>query len=121
MAANKKPSYEAPLAVVTLLLLIYWFYRIDWLIPTALILALAVLLFKPVARALNFAWERLIAAIGWINSRVLLGTIFFILLTPMAWLARLFRGDQLGLKNKSDSFFEVREHSFEPKDLENPW
>jgi hypothetical protein len=44
------------------------------------------------------AWMALVSPIGWIVSRVILGTVFYGLFTPFALTFRLMGRDALGLK-----------------------
>ncbi len=113
--------YEALLAIVTALVLVYWFTELRIFLNIALVLALAGLLVKAVARGVDWLWQTLTRAIGWVSSRLLLGAVFFLFLTPIAWLYRRFSGDNLKLRRQKDSYFFVREHEFEGKDLGHPW
>lgn len=117
---NSTP-YEALLAIVTALALVYWFTELRIFLNIALALALAGLLVKAVARGVDWLWQTLTRAIGWVSSRLLLGAVFFLFLTPIAWLYRRFTGDPLKLHRQKDSYFFVREHEFEGKDLRHPW
>ncbi len=67
-------------------------------------------------------WFGLAHVLGWVNSRILLSLIYFLILTPIALLYRIFTGDQLHFKSPpKDTMFVEREHNFTSKDLENPW
>ena len=52
-------------------------------------------------------WMKFAAALGWINTRILLGIIFFGIFTPMALILRLIRKDLLSVNwnRKSDSYW----------------
>ena len=50
---------------------------------------LLALISPPATLWLRALWLRLAAALGWVNSRILLTVIFFVLLTPIALLRRL--------------------------------
>jgi hypothetical protein len=48
--------------------------------------------------------------------------MYFIILTPIAFLYRLFSGANLMKTDpEKDSYFIDRKHIFTSKDLENPW
>ncbi len=117
---NNTP-YEALLAIVTALVLAYWFTELRIFLNIALVLALAGLLVKAVARGVDWLWQTLTRALGWVSSRLLLGAVFFLFLTPIAWLYRRFSGDNLKLRRQKDSYFFVREQEYEGKDLRHPW
>lgn len=60
----------------------------------------------PRVLALPYAsWMRLGTLLGWVNTRVLLGVMFFVVVTPIAILGRLFGHDPLdrGKRSKRSS------------------
>jgi hypothetical protein len=71
-------------------------------------------LFKPVLLGpLNRTWHRLGVALGRIVSPMVLGAIFFFLLTPIAMLMRAFGRDVLRLHSRSGtapSYWVRRDH-----------
>ena len=55
-------------------------------------------------------WMELGNALGWINSRIILGLVFLFVLQPIALIMRLLGYDPLrGNKNDSSSYREVKE------------
>jgi hypothetical protein len=69
------------------------------------------LLLKPIF----VGWMILAFPIAWIVSLVLLGTIFFMVITPIGFMMRLLGHDPLRLKAaKQDSYWEVRKHHDDP-------
>ena len=88
-------------------------------------LLLAVALFvKPVARWVALAWLKLAEVLGAVNSRVILGAIFFLFLTPIAVLARATRGDFLHLRRRAGadrSYWQSRGHAYTAGDLTKLW
>jgi hypothetical protein len=73
------------------------------------------------AKWIHWGWMGLAKVLGFINSHIILGVVFFFLLTPLALLRKLTRKDTLQLRKRGDSYFSVREQVYEGKDLENPW
>ena len=125
MSTNKAQSspYEAVLAITFGLLLVHYFFFPEeprWLVGIMLF-ALLNLLSSTLAGWVGFAWERLTLGIGWFMSRVLFSVIFFVLLTPIAWLQRLFRKDTFYKSPDNTSYFIDRDHQYSRKDVENPW
>ncbi len=49
-------------------------------------------------RPLHFVWMKLATALGWVNTRIILAILFFLIFTPLALLRRLLRKDPLGLR-----------------------
>ena len=44
-------------------------------------------------------WMKAGAMLGWVNTRIILGVVFFVVLTPIGLLMRLFGKDSLGLES----------------------
>ena len=59
----------------------------------------AALLVPALLRPLNFLWFKFGLLLGKIISPIVLGVIFFLIITPIALLMRLFGRDELQLKN----------------------
>ena len=77
---------------------------------------------KAFASILTAGWGKLIAGIGFVNSRILLSLIFFVVLLPVSLLSRVFRKDSLlQLKKNDKSYFTERNHTYVGKDMENTW
>ena len=79
---------------------------------------------SPVAANFIYKWWMKFAQfMGNINSKVLLTIIFFVFLTPLAFLYRLFGKDPLQLKRnlKKPSYFINRNHTYTKEDLEKMW
>ena len=56
-------------------------------------------------------WMKLGNALGWLNSRIILGLVFLVVLQPIAFIMRLFGYDPLRqskLERKKDSFREIK-------------
>lgn len=79
-------------------------------------------LFVPfVADLIAYGWEKLTELLGWINSRIILVLVYFLVLTPFSMVYRVFNKDNLGLKRKKNSYYHKRSYSYKKKDLENIW
>jgi hypothetical protein len=94
-----------------------------FLAAAALLLALG-LFVKPAGALIARAWLRFGGALGAVNSRIILGAIFYLFLTPIALLARLTRGDFLHLKKRPGadrSYWHARDHAYTAADISNLW
>lgn len=67
-------------------------------------------------------WMRFGHAIGWVNTRIILGLVFYIMILPMGLIMRMFGNDPMARKfDKSVSSYRVKAMS-EPKErLERPY
>lgn len=113
--------YETILALVVVLIGLFYIFDWKWAPYVALGLGLSSLIIKPLARLVHRLWTKLTHAVGFVMTHVLLSGVFFLILTPMAFLYRLFNKDKLMNKKGKDSYFHVRDHAYEKKDLKNTW
>lgn len=66
------------------------------------------------------AWMVLGHMLGWINSRIILGLVFFVVVTPTALLMRLFGKNLLGLKRRgASSYWVQRDRNWTPDSMRN--
>ena len=67
-----------------------------WVLASLGVALIAAGLFvPPAARAFHLVWMRLAHALGWINSRILLALIFYLVITPVGLVQRLAGRDAL--------------------------
>ena len=67
------------------------------------------------------AWFKLADILGFVMSKVILGTLFLVVLLPIALMAKIFRKDIMMMKKDYPSYFIEKHMVYKPKDLENPW
>lgn len=65
----------------------------------------------PLVRPVYLGWMKFAFVLGWINTRILLGVFFYLILTPIGLLMRLFGRDFLDEKIEKDraSYWTRRE------------
>jgi hypothetical protein len=88
----------------------------------ALVIGLAGVLSFYLSEKIHWVWNKLSLVLGAVSNRVLLGIVFFLVVTPMALIRRM-RGKD-GLRRfdaRATSNFSRREQVFEKKDLEKVW
>lgn len=87
--------------VVELISLSGIFIGLGYIFPTPL---------KPI----YFTWMIFAVIIGWVMTRVVLSLIFFLIISPIGLLAKIFRKDFLKLKiKKEDSYWNHRDRFIE--------
>ena len=94
-----------------------------FLAAAALLLAVG-LFIKPAGALIARAWLKFGGLLGAVNSRILLGAIFYLFLTPIAFLARLTRGDFLRLRKGEGagrSYWHERNHAYTAEDIGKLW
>ncbi|MDR9415209.1 MAG: SxtJ family membrane protein [Gracilimonas sp.] len=111
---------KTQLVMVTGLLVLGWLFSSIYLVYAAGIVGLLSFI-SPIGNRIVWGWYKLAEGLGWFNSRVLLSLVYFLIVTPIALLFRLFGNDPLRLKDNKGSLFEFRVHTYKKEDLENPW
>ena len=115
---------DSGLALVLIFLICHQIWKLPSLVLLAIIFLIVTmtypLIFQPFARL----WFGLSTALGTVVSKLLLSVMFYGLVLPVGLVRRLIGKDSMQLnswKNGTESVFRVREHHFEPKDLEHPY
>ena len=124
MKLNHKKNLEAILAICVGLLVFFWIFGNHYFLIASTVIGVAGLLSSFLAEKIAWFWYKLAAVLGKINGFILLTILFYLILTPIALLSKLFKKDELQLKKKNNSnasYFVERNHSYSKKDLENPW
>jgi hypothetical protein len=126
---QSQDRFKTILVIVTGLLGISWYLASrgkqqasDILFKISFFIGLVSIFIPIAAKGIEWFWFKLALGLGWINSRILLSVIYFVVLLPIAWLSRLFTKDPLMLRrDNSTSMFVTRNHQYTKKDLENIW
>lgn len=108
--------------VLTLVSLIgYLRFNIKWLIYLPLILLVISILSRKVTCFIGEVWMSFSYYFGIVMNCIIMGILFYIVLTPLSFFQRLTGGNHILKKEKSNSYFHVREHYFNKNDIEKPW
>jgi len=80
-------------------------------------------LFVPVAlRPVYATWMKIGHGIGWVNTRIILGVLFFVLVLPMGLIMRLFGNDPMARKrDESAPSYRIKSISEAKDRLEKPY
>ena len=93
-----------------------------WPWALGLILAASGALAPTILRYPYLAWDRVGQALGWVNSRIVLNLLFFLIFSPAAVLARLTRWDPMKRKFAPDQpTYRVRCDPASPTSMEKPY
>src|SRR6267378_5486837 len=114
-------NVRAELAIVIGFLFLYFIFKWPPFVTISFALGLC-FLFLPSRWIVLFMklWWGLTEFIGRINSWILLTLIFYIFLTPLSWLFRLTKKNQMTTKPEGSSFVN-RNHTYQATDLEKLW
>ena len=113
-------TLAGPCAALLALYLATRWRPLPWL---AAALALAALLSARLAAAAAGLWLAFAGRLGGFNARLLLGLVYFLALTPVALLRRLFEKDPLGRDRDpaAGSYFRAAGRTYSAADLEKTW
>lgn len=118
---NDKDTPKTQLIIVVGLLVLAMILRNDRFVYASLGIGLSCLIFPAFGYWLVWAWYKLAELLSKVMNPLILGLMYFLFISPIAILFRLFGNDPMRLKDKKGSLFEIREHSYKKEDLENPW
>lgn len=83
----------------------------------AVLLVFTGLLVPPLAKTFHKIWYRLAFALGWVNSRILLTIVYFLIMVPYGLLSRLFGRDPLNIRRPTGgSYWQKREKTRQTHD-----
>lgn len=96
--------------------------KYDWMLYVALSVGALGAMSSFLAEKIDWIWTK----IGWILSKIvpniIMTLIFFLVLTPTAFLSRLFgKKDPMDLKNSASSLFKTKSSTFTKESFEKPW
>jgi len=116
-----KKINQAKKVIVVGLLLLSLVFTTWFLVYIAFALALIFLVSKKAGNFIVKWWFKFAEVLGWINSRILLTLIYFLILVPTAMLRKIVGKQTLMLKKPKKSTFVSRNHTYVPKDLKYGW
>jgi hypothetical protein len=121
---SESEKTKAQLVIVTGLVVLYFIFKSRY--PYFLIAAAAVgvlsIAVPVIGDLIVKGWYKIAEVLGAINGRILLSAVFFIVLFPVAAIAKLSKKNPLNLKREAkDSVFTERNHKYSAKDLEQVW
>jgi ABC-type uncharacterized transport system permease subunit len=120
----KNQARDAGLALLLILLLIIYFSEnLSLMVPSIAVLVLVIVwptVFSPFA----LLWFGLSNILGAIVSKLILTTLFFLIVTPVGLFMRALGKDSMRLKDwksRPDSVLLERNHIYTKKDFEKPY
>ncbi len=112
------------LVITVGLLVFYLIFKKPWLLTAALVLGLIGVFSNYLSEKITLGWMKIAEVLGRINATILLSVVFFLFVTPIAFLRKvLTKKDALYLRDARNqpSIYEERNHAYTAKDLENTW
>ncbi len=91
---------------------------------SGLISAVSALFFQPLIKPVYIVMMKVAHVLGWINSRILLGLIFYIMITPTGIIMKAVGKDILNKKiepDREDYWIKKEEMNFDKNSYENQY
>lgn len=94
----------------------------NWMLYVSLIVGTLGTMSTFMGEKIDWIWTKL----GWILSKIvpniILTIIFYLVLSPTAFLSRLFgKKDPMDMKNQAVSLFKLKDSPFSRESFEKPW
>ena len=123
MSMKETNQAQTILSIVVGFLALHYIFGGIYFLPAALIIGVLSLISDGFAHLISQAWAKFAMVLGRINGNILLTLVFFIFLTPVAFLMRIFKkGDALKLKKQNaNTVYVTRDHTYTKSDLANIW
>jgi hypothetical protein len=125
MGMMKKDPLSALKSVLVIsmgLILLSMIFHWKWAIIASFFIGISGVLSGYFAEKIHYLWMKLAFLMNLVFSNLFLALVFYVILTPIALLYRLFRReDALLLKRNPGSTFTIKQRTFNADDFVNPW
>ncbi len=93
-----------------------------WPFIAAVVFAVVALIRPVLLGPVNSVWLKISDVLGWVNTRLVMGIMFFLLIAPIGILMRLFGKDTLNNKlSEKESSYRIITKVRDKKHLEKPF
>lgn len=109
------------LTIIVGFLVLFLFTKWLWIIYAMTTIGVISLISTKATAGIVFLWMGLSRVLSYIIPNILLGAIFFLILTPFALISRLLNQSELVLKNETTSLWETEDRAIERDSFEKSW
>lgn len=118
----KKDTTKSTILVISMgFLVLHLAFSWQWAVIVSLIVGVIGIVSSYLSSKIELAWMKLAQLLGYIVPNILLCIVFFLFLTPISILFRLFNKDVLMLSNEYDSYFIDIDKEIDKKNFEKVW
>jgi hypothetical protein len=122
MKNTKSNTSLTVLTIITGLGIVYYFTKLEWFLWVALALGVLSVASRVIRDLIHFIWMKFADVLGLIIPKIVLGLIFYLILTPLGVISRLISPNELLLtKNNKPSTFIHTDKKFTKEFFEKPW
>ncbi len=118
----KSEPIKTVLVITVGMMVIYLITKLQWALYISVSVGILGVLSDYLAKKIDYVWMKLTWILSLIMPNILLSIIFYIFLTPVALLSRVFgEKNPLSLKNTSSTLFKDSNKKFDKASFEKPW
>ncbi len=118
----KSNPTKTVLTITVGFLVVYLITKWQWSLTVASVVGLAGLFSDYLASKIEWVWMKITYVLSLIVPNILLSILFYLILFPIALLAKLFsKKNFLQLKNIENTTWFTERKVFDSKSMENPW
>ncbi len=119
--ADRKKDLETMAVMAAGFLVLYFIFSLKTFLIISFVLLFIGIFFIRLSNIINKVWTKFAHVLGLINSKIILTIIFFIIVTPIALLRKLFRKFNKKDINNKHSNYHTRDHIYIVEDFEKMW
>jgi len=115
---------SAVLVVAIFSLLLPWIFSHgmpQWPWIVAAVLVVWALIMPATLYVVYVPWMKIGGVLGYVNTRILLGAVFYLMITPIGFVARVFGSSNIKSHDTNESSFRVDSHKPDESHMENPY
>ena len=124
MSAQPKsinPS-KTVLVITVGFLVLFFFSKQNAFLYVALGVGVLGALSSCLAEKIDWIWTKIGWVLSFIVPNIIMTLVFYVVLTPTAFLSRIFgESDPMDLKNSRSSLFKKKDTTFSKESFEKPW
>lgn len=118
---HKSDPIRTTLVITVGFIVVFIATQLKWAIVVSLCVGVFGLLSDRMASLIDFVWMKLARILSMVVPNIVLSAVFYLVLTPIAILSRIGRGNSLNLKNTEKSLFKKCIKDYDEKSFEHPW
>ena len=120
---KKEKTLENMLILSAASLAGYFIFKKNWFLPVSFCFLLLGAIGGRPAYWIAYGWDKFAVFIGRVNSRIILTLLFYLFLTPVSFLFRLFNREAAGdfTDKTRKTQFKDRAGAFSRESFEKPW
>jgi len=120
---TRRQELETVAVLALFMLVLAWLTHRYAYVVAALLFVAATLSIRPLANRIARVWLGFAELLAIVNSRIILTLLFFLVLTPVALVYRLFAKNPLMVRRQEgvSTYYCTRNHLFAKADIEKMW